>query len=612
MKRALKQAFKQKTMFIASSIRPLKTNNIRMKTNRSNSVFRFWNTKTKLLILSTTLVLGIIPTRANVQMPAIFGDHMVLQQSIKLPVWGKADPGEKITVTIGTRTGTTTADNTGKWRINLDPLKSTLNAVIMTVSGKNTITFSDVLIGDVWACSGQSNMEYGISSTSYAKEDIPKAKRPLLRLFIVNKVPSFLPKENYVTDLNPKSVLVGHWQVCTPEMLVGNGGWPNSFSAVAYYFGSEIQDRTGLPVGLIQCPWGGKPIESFISLDALKKDTTFKSYVALHEKEKAESPALKAAAAAGKADFDAKMKAWNEQYGAAYKAEVEEWTKAEAAARAAHATLPPRPKPSVPMPTSLPDGNPKPDRPTHLFNGMIHTVIPYGIKGVIWYQGEQNVSYPWDYDKLMATLIGDWRTRWGLGDFPFLFVQLAAFQTPTKLPVEKDGWQVIREMQLRSLKVPNTGMAVTIDIGEANDIHPGDKRDVGHRLALLARQLAYGEKIESSGPLYQGMKVEENKIRIRFKFAKGLKIGAHPQIFPDVLPSAAPAELPGFAIAGSDKKWVFAKAVIEGETIVVSSDQVKEPVAVRYGWAKNPPCYLYNGANLPASPFRTDDWSLNP
>ncbi|MEI8290962.1 MAG: sialate O-acetylesterase [Verrucomicrobiota bacterium] len=564
-----------------------------------------------LLSIFVFLAIGSISLRADVQMPAIFGDHMVLQQSIKLPVWGKADPGEKVTVTVGSRSVSATAGPDGKWRVELEILNASAEPVTMTITGKNRIVFSDVLIGDVWACSGQSNMEYGINSTSRAKKDISKANRPLLRLFIVSKVASFAPLEDIKPDANPKNALIGHWQVCTPEILVGHGGWPDSFSAAAYYFGAEIQERTGFPVGLIQCPWGGKPIQAFISLEALRKTPDLALYAEQHDKELADSPALKAAATAGKAEYDSQLKAWNDQYGAAFKQAMEDWTKADAAARAAHAPLPPRPKPSVPMPTPLPDGNAKPDTATHLFNGMIHPLIPFGIKGVIWYQGENNAGKPWDYDKLMAALIGDWRARWGLGDFPFLYVQLAAFQTPAKEPVQKDGWPVIRDMQLRTLKVPNTGMAVAIDIGEANDIHPGDKLDVGHRLALIARHVAYGENIEFSGPIYDGMQVEGGKIRIRFKHVKGLKIAAHPQIFDDVPPVAAPAELPAFAIAGADRKWVSAKAMIDGETVVVSSDLVKEPVAVRYGWAKNPACHLYNGANLPASPFRTDDWPVN-
>jgi sialate O-acetylesterase len=565
----------------------------------------------KFLLLGAALSIGLDTADAKVTMPAIFGDHMVLQQSVTLPVWGKADPSEKVTVTVGSSTGSATAGADGKWRVDLTPLKASKEPVTMTVTGSNTLTFSDVLVGDVWACSGQSNMEYGINSTTKAKEDIPKANRPLLRLFMVNHVSSFSPLDNVTPDPNPKNTLIGHWQVCMPDVLVGHGGWPDSFSAVAYYFGSEIQERTGLPVGLIQTPWGGKPIEAFISLEALKKNPSFAGYVAKHEKEMADSPALKAAAAANRIEYTAQMKAWNEQYGAEFKKSMDEFTKAENAAKAAHAPLPTRPKPPGAMPTPLPNGNPKPDTATHLFNGMIHPIIPYAIKGVIWYQGEANRDKPWDYDNLFASLISDWRGRWGQGDFPFLFVQLAAFQTPATLPVEKSGWAVIRDMQLRTLKVPNTGMAVAIDIGEATNIHPGDKVDVAHRLALAERKIVYGEEIEFSGPLYDEITVEGEKVRIRFQHAKGLKIAAHPQMYPDLVPTV-PAELGAFAIAGADKNWAPAKAVIDGETVVVSSDQVKKPVAVRYGWANNPACNLYNGADLPASPFRTDDWPDDP
>ena len=547
---------------------------------------------------------------AKVSLPAIFGDHMVLQQSATMPVWGKATPGEKVTVTVGSSTASAITGTDGRWRVDLTPLNASKDPVTMTVTGSNTLTFSDVLVGDVWVCSGQSNMEYGINSTTKAKEDIPKANRPMLRLFMVQKTFSFTPLDGIATGNNANNTndtLIGHWQVCTPEILVGHGGWPDSFSAVAYYFGSEIQERTGLPVGLIQTPWGGKPIQAFMSLESLKKDPDFTVYVAKHEKEFADSPALKAAAASKRAEYNAQMKAWNDQYGAAFKQSMEEFTKAENAAKAAHAPLPTRPKPPVAMPTPLPDGNPKPDTPTHLFNGMISTIIPYAIKGVIWYQGENNRDMPWDYDKLFAAMISDWRGRWGQGDFPFLFVQLASFQAPASQPVEKSAWAVIRDMQLRTLKVPNTAMAVAIDIGEANNIHPGDKVDVAHRLALAARKNVYGEQLECSGPLYDGMTVEGDKARIRFQHAKGLKIAAHPQMYPDLVPTV-PAELGAFAIAGADRNWVPAKAVIDGETVVVSSEQVKQPVAVRYGWANNPSCHLYNEANLPASPFRTDDW----
>jgi len=561
------------------------------------------------LIVSLTIVLalGLDSARADVHLPAIFGDHMVLQQSITLPIWGKADPGEKVEVNVVSSKGSATAGADGKWRLDLAPLKASNEPVTMTVAGHNTLTFSDVIIGDVWLCSGQSNMEFAITTESHAVEELPKADSPLIRLFIVSHRWGYAPLDNVGVGSSDKSV-EGHWKLCNAESLTKMGGW-GGFSAVAYYFGKEIHAATKQPVGLLQSAFGGKPIEAFISLEALKKESAFASYVTQHEKEQAAAPALKAAAAADKAEYEAKLKAWNDHHGAAYKLALEEWAKADAAARAAHAPPPPRPKPSEPMPTSLPDGNAKPDTATHLFNRMIHPLIPFGIKGAIWYQGENNAGRPWDYDKLMATMIGDWRTRWAQGDFPFLYVQIASFQTPAKEPVQKDGWPVLRDMQLRTLKVPNTGMAVAIDVGETNDIHPRDKFDVGHRLALAARRIAYGEDIEHSGPIYDHMQAEGDKIRIHFKHARGLKNAAHPKLYNDIPAEAAPAELRAFAIAGADKKWVPAKAVIDGETVVVSSDVVKEPVAVRYGWAKHPACHLYNAADLPASPFRTDDWS---
>ena len=554
------------------------------------------------------LLLGASPfLHADVTMPAIFGDHMVLQQGGTLPVWGMAAAGEEVTVTAGAATAKTTAGVDGKWRVDLAALQGSTEPITLTVSGKNKLTFSDVLVGDVWACSGQSNMATGITTSSRGKEDIAKANRPLLRLFIVTQTTAYTPLDDMPLEKNPKLSLVGHWQVCTPEMLVGHGGWPDSFSAVAYYFGSEIQERTKLPVGLIQCAYGGLRIQSFISLDALKANPDFAKYAAQHEKAKAAAPAAEAAFPALKVEFDAKMKAWNEQHGAAFKQIMADWTKASAAATAARAPVSPRPTPSVPMPVAPPDGKPQATTPTHIFNSMINPIIPFGIKGVIWYQGETNRfdPSPSDYDKLFATLITDWRTRWGRGDFPFLFVQLANFMAPTTQPVEESGLAMIRDLQQRTLKVPNTAMAVAVDIGEANDIHPRNKADVGHRLALAARKLVYGEDIEHSGPLYDAMSVEADKIRIRFQHAKGLKIAANPKLFPDDT-STAPAELQAFAICGADKKWVAAKAVIDGETVVVSSNEVKAPVAVRYGWANNPPCFLYNAADLPAAPFRTD------
>jgi sialate O-acetylesterase len=551
----------------------------------------------RLAFLALSFALAIAPARADVKMPAIFGDHMVLQQDAKLPVWGTANPGERVTVTVGPHTGQAVAGADGKWRVILQPLK-----------GAKTLTFSDVLVGDVWICSGQSNMEYGLGGANNAATEVPAANHPLIRLFIVAHHTSFTPEDDLFPNPDPAQALVGHWQVCTPDTVVNKGGW-KGFSAVAYFFGKEMQAQTHQPVGLIQCPWGGMPVQSFISLDVLKSHPEFASYVQVRDKELADSPGLKAAYPAAKADFDKQKADWDKQYGDANTKALAAYTQTLETARLTQAPVPPKPVPPVPAPKMPPDGNPKPNTASNIFNGMINPLIPYAIKGAIWYQGESNTGGPWDYDKLFAAMIGDWRQRWGVGDFPFLYVQLANFLGPQKTPVELSGYAAIRDMQLRTLKVPETGMAVAIDVGEAADIHPRDKADVGHRLALAARHLA-GEKIDYSGPIYDSMEVDGDKIRINFKHAAGLKIGAHPQLYKET--EGVPAELSSFAIAGADKKWVAAKAKIKGDSVIVSSDAVKSPIAVRYGWANNPDCHLYNGANLPASPFRTDDWPDPP
>lgn len=561
------------------------------------------------LISALALLAGIFTTGsfADVRMPAIFGDHMVLQQALKLPVWGNADPGEVITVSAaGQQTMKTIAGQDGKWSVSLAPLEAGSKPFTMIVAGHNTLKFEDVLAGDVWVASGQSNMEFGLGNAHNAHEEIPKADHPLIRLFIVQKHPAYQPLDD-VGAGKPAEPLVGHWCVCEPDTVAKEGGW-DGFSAIAYFFGKEIQKSTDEPVGLIECPFGGMPVQAFTSIEALKANPDFSHYVADFEKERDSSEKLKAAYPQAKAEYDKQKAQWDKDYGVEYNKQVDEWNNQVRLANAAKTAFPPKPKPAVAAPKPPEDGQPKPNTASNLFNGMIHPIIPFGITGVIWYQGESNTGAPWDYDKLFATLIGDWRARWKEGDFPFLYVQLANYMDPQKTPVEKSGYAVVRDMQLRTLQVKATGMAVAIDVGEARDIHPRDKADVGHRLALAARYMAYGEKIPYSGPVYKSMEVEGNKVRIFFKHAdSGLKIGAHPQIYANETPTV-PSELAAFAIAGSDRQWVAAKAVIDGSSVVVGSDQVKNPVAVRYGWANNPDCHLYNSEGLPASPFRTDDW----
>jgi sialate O-acetylesterase len=539
---------------------------------------------------------------ADVHMPAIFGDHMVLQQSVQLPLWGTADPGEKIIVTVGDSTGNAVAGADGKWMVWLKPVSGATTPVKVTVQGHNTLTFNDVLIGDVWVASGQSNMEFGLGNAYNGAEEIPLADHPLIRLFIVDKVASYVPLDEVRIDPKPTS-LVGHWQVCTPDSVAKEGGW-NGFSAVAYFFGKEIQAKTGGALGLVACSFGGKPVQSFVSMEAMKQNPEFAGYVAQFEKEKNAETALKAAYPAA-LDAYTKAKAdWDKSdEGVAFSKAMADWK--------ANQTTP-KPKPPASMPVAPTNGAANPNTATTLYNGMIHPIIPFAAKGFIWYQGESNGGHPSDYCDLFTAMIQDWRLEWKEGNLPFLFVQLASYSGSGNATVEKGTYAALREHQLMTLKLPQTGMAVAIDIGEQKDIHPKDKLDVGHRLALAALALAYGEKIPFAGPYYDSMKVEGDKIRISFKNTDGgLKIAAHPKIRLDDKP-VAPTSLPGFGIAGDDHKWADATAVIDGNTVVVSSDQVKNPVAVRYGWAGTPACYLYNGADLPASPFRTDNWSDAP
>lgn len=555
--------------------------------------------------LATALgFLGAFPfiARADVTMPAIFGNHMVLQQGAKLPVWGWADPGEAVTVTIGENSLSTQAGADGSWRVQFPPQARAGGdaAQTVTVSGKNRLIFQDVLIGDVWLASGQSNMAFGIKLDTRGAEAIAAANHPKIRFFRV------LP----ATALEPMrgDALQGEWVVCTPQSL--RDGGPSGFSAAAFYFAREIQRVTGHPMGLIGSYWGGTPAEAWTSLAGLKQEPRLKDYVDTHEKIAAGFAAASVDYPSQKAAYDVAAKEWNNGPGKEYYQQTAAWQDAAAQATAAGRPAPPKPKMSVPkpVPPTPPDGGQT--APASLFNAMISPLIPYAVKGVIWYQGEANGGEKKgpEYATLFARLIQDWRQHWGQGDFPFLFVQLAGFGAPAKTPSEGSS-PLVREGQLRALALPATGMAVAVDIGDPWDIHPRDKLDVGLRLALAARHSAYGEEIVHSGPLYKSMQVEGGAIRLTFNhIGSGLVLGIPPWT-PNGKAPIPPTELKGFGIAGADRKWVWAKAILDGDSVVVSSDEVPHPVAVRYGWGNTPPCNLYNKEGLPASPFRTDDWN---
>ena len=486
---------------------------------------------------------------ADVKLPAVIGDNMVLQRDRAAHIWGWAEPGEEIMVSASWRTMAwgVTANKDGRWSFEMSP-PNTAGPHEMTVSSKNTITIKNILVGEVWVCSGQSNMQMSVRSSANAEQEIASADYPKVRLFTVKRK---------VAD-EPQTDCEGSWTMCSPETVP-------DFSAVGYFFGRELHQQLDVPVGLIHTSWGGTPAESWTRRGALESVPDCVPIVERFEEAMAKYPEAKK-------KYDESMIAWKEDV-----------KKAKAEGK-----NPPR-RPGAPF------GPGNPHSPAGLYNAMIAPLIPYSIGGAIWYQGESNAGRAYQYRKLFPAMITNWRKDWGQGDFSFLFVQLANFMAVDPEPVDSE-WAELREAQLMTLALPNTGMAVIIDIGEAKDIHPKNKQDVGKRLALWALAKTYGKDLVYSGPIYKSMKTEGNKIRLDFEHVGGGLIagGGEP--------------LKGFAVAGADRKFVWADAKIDGNTVVINSDEVSEPVAVRYGWANNPVCNLYNKEGLPATPFRTDDW----
>ncbi|MCX6894728.1 MAG: sialate O-acetylesterase [Verrucomicrobia bacterium] len=489
-------------------------------------------------IVTTALAFG---AQAELRLPAVFSDHMVLQQGKALPVWGWADNGEVVTVEFRGQKVSAMARG-GKWSVKLRSLKAG-GADVLTVATKTKkIQFSDVLVGEVWVCSGQSNMEWPMSKSFEPTNDIAAATNKFIRVFLV-------PKSKLDAPTND---VVGRWELCSPASI-------ESFSAVGYYFGRSLQKSRGVPVGLIGTYWGGTPAEAWTRNEFLAANPRYKTEL-----------------------LDAFALAWKEyETGlAAYEKEK------EAAKQTGLAFNKKSPR--------------EPWKPSVLYNGMIAPLIPYAIQGAIWYQGESNArsaEQAIQYRALFPDMIRNWRQDWAQGDFTFLCVQLAPYRAFKPQPDESD-WAILREAQLRATQVlPTVGMAVITDIGDEKNIHPAKKEPVGERLALAARHIAYGEKIEFSGPVYRSMKVKGGKVILRFdQVGKGLE--------------ARDGELKGFAICGEDKKFVWAKAeILPDNTVAVSSPEVAKPVAVRYGWADFPVVNLWSKNGLPATPFRTDSFA---
>lgn len=645
-----------------------------------------------LLMVSLLSIVSAEPAKLPLLHP-LFGDHAVLQRDMRVPVWGWTEPGASVTVAFAGQNQTAKADAKGKWMVRLKPMRASSEPRNLTVSSsaaEGSVTIKDVLVGDVWLGSGQSNMEMGIELCD-AAADIANANFPNLRLLTI-------PKR---TEAAPIEIPQCAWLPCSPE-TIKQGSW-GGFSATAFYFGRELHRELNIPIGLIHSSWGGTVAEAWTSAEALEKLEDFSSSLDWIRQMRSENGQVNYSTAYDswflkkdsgtqhnwqKAKTDSDWKTVSapltfEQWGlerfdgvAWFRNEFtlpEDWAGKDlqlqlgwvddydtawvngvkvgetfrvdegrnyripsSALKPGKNTIairvldtggnggfggnagqlrivPTGDSEATPLSLAdnwqlrtsatfaelaLPAVSPRsnnPNVPTYLYNGMIAPLLPFAIKGAIWYQGESNADRAGQYRRLLPTMIADWRSRFGVGDFPFYLVQLASFQPGAAEPRDH-SWAFLREAQAQTVRdVPNTGMAVAIDIGDVHDIHPKDKRNVGHRLALCALAETYGKDIEYSGPWYRSMKVTKDGIRLKFDHTDGGLV-------------ARGGTLKGFSIAGGDRKFFWADAVIDGNTVVVSSSKVPEPVAVRYAWDTSPECSLYNAAGLPAVPFRTDNW----
>ncbi|HNQ34993.1 MAG TPA: sialate O-acetylesterase [bacterium] len=503
--------------------------------------------------LLTLLILAAVPARAEVRLPSVFGDHMVIQRDLAAPIWGWADPGETVTVTIGGKKKSAAAGPNGRWQVKLDPMAAGGPHEITVAGSKNSITIKDVLVGEVWVCSGQSNMGVRVRSSINSDTEIANANYPRMRLFQI--------KQDFSAE--PKTDLPASWQVCSPETVSG-------FSGVGYFFGRDLHRELDVPVGLIYGCWSGAWAEAWLSRDGLANPTV-KGVIENWWGKISDS-------------YPGQLKKYNE--------DLAKWEETVKQAREKGETPPRKPAPPFDPANSY-------LTPGFLYNAMIAPVAGYSIRGTIWYQGEGNIRWGYRYRKIFAALIRDWRRQWGQGDFPFLFVQIAGWRDVPKEPVES-SFSELREAQLYTWQtVPNTGMAVTLDIG-GGVVHFRNKQEVGRRLALAALANTYGRKnLAYSGPVYRSARREGDKLRLEFDHLGGGLVTS----------DGGPVQ--SLAIAGEDKKFVWAESKIEKDTLVVWSPKVTEPVAVRYGWGENPPINLFNKAGLPASPFRTDTWPMN-
>jgi sialate O-acetylesterase len=491
---------------------------------------------------------------ADLTLPAIFGDHMVLQQNLADPIWGWDKPGTKVTVTFAGQTKTAEADPHGKWTVKLDPMQANDKPQVLSIAGSKNRDLQDVLVGEVWLCSGQSNM--GFTLREEYNGDIEAAASKLNNLRLI-KVPQVGTQEL-------RNDFKGEWKISGPESAL-------NFSAVGFLFGRYIHEIVGVPVGLIDDSWGGSAAEAWVRRESLENDPRFKRLM------------------------DSTVQREDEWHTGkpktAYEASLAKWKQDSATARAEG-----RPVSRPPAdPQAWMSGN---ARPGNIFNGVLNPTIGYGIKGVVWYQGESNAGRAAEYAELFPFMIEQWRKEWNQGDFPFYWVQLANYQPRATEPREST-WAELRESQTKTMKLPNTGQAVIIDLGEGADIHPKNKHDVAARLVRWALAKDYGMNFPYHSPEYKSVEINGNKAVVTIDcFGSGLR----PFDVTDAV---------GFAVCGEDKVWHWAKGKIIGnDKVEVSSDQVEKPIAVRYAWGDNPTCNLYSRQGLPVTPFRTDDFDM--
>ena len=519
------------------------------------------------------IALAASPAFADVKLNNIFSDNMVLQREAKVPVWGTADAGESVTVGFNGQSVTATAGADGKWRVELEPMKASTQPMELAVKGKNTLSVKNVLVGDVWFCSGQSNMGFPLDKDNLAAAEIPASSNPMLRMLLADWQSVDTPLDSVKYSNRKKGDV---WMEGAPDTVGG-------CSAVAYWFGKDLQKSTGVPIGLIRSAKGGSPLNAWLPKEALVSSEAGKEGWDRYQEALKVFPEKKAA-------FQTELKDWEEKM----------------------KTATPEEKKTLKRPIP-PFGPTDPNHPCGLYYGSVSPYLPFAIKGVIWYQGESEGCSPMRnaiaYNGMFQDLIRTWRKEWGQENMPFLFVELAPYRKMSPVP-EDSVWSRVRDAQHKALELTNTGMAVILDSGAEEDIHPKDKKPVGERLAQWAKARFYGMEMLPSGPLYDTMQIQGDKIVISFTNAgKGLEtrdltlLGGH---------QLSKEKLQGFSICGEDRKFVWADAVVTGTNqVTLSSAEVKTPVAARYAWSSFPLCNLFNKEGLPAASFRTDTFEPN-